>query len=43
MKLRYVISEWAVGPEAESIELVRSIGQDVERLTGKALGEILRD
>ncbi|MCH7929335.1 MAG: hypothetical protein IIA01_02385 [Proteobacteria bacterium] len=43
VKLRYAISEVAVGPTVEIVELVRSIGQDVERLTGKALGEIRRD
>ena len=43
LKLRYAISELAVGASVEIIELVRSIGQDVERLTGNALGEIRRD
>ena len=43
VKLRYAISELPVGQNVEIIELVRSIGQDVERLTGKALGEIRRD
>ncbi len=43
VKLRYAISEWAIAPDIEIIELVRSIGRDVERLTGKALGEIRRD
>ena len=43
VKLRYAISELAVGPNVDIIELVRSIGQDVERLTCKALGEIRRD
>ncbi len=43
VKLRYAISELAAGPDVEIIELVRSISQDVERLTGKALGEIRRD
>ena len=43
VKLRYAISELAVGPNVEIIELVRSIGQDVERLTGMPLGELRRD
>ncbi len=43
VKLRYAISELVVGPDVEIIELVRSIGQDVERLTGMPLGEIRRD
>ena len=43
VKLRYAISELVVGPDVEIIELVRSIGQDVERLTGMPLGELRRD